>query len=272
MSARFAGRVIVITGASSGIGAEMARQFAAEGAWLVLAARDAAKLEAVATECRARHAESRALVVPTDVTIEAQCRALVERTMAEYARLDVLVVNAGMSMSARVDEITDIAVFESLMRTNFLGCVWCTVPALPHLKASRGQIVVISSLAGLTGVPKRSAYAASKHALAGFYDSLRIELAADGVAVTMVHPGFVYSDINLRALSADGTPYGERAYRRKTNETMPTAECARQILQATASRRRELIMTAKGKVGRLLKLVAPQFVDYLARRAVETRQ
>ena len=177
-----------------------------------------------------------------------------------------------MSMSARVDEITDISVFESLMRVNYLGCVWCTVPALPHLKTSRGQIVAISSLAGLTGVPKRSAYSASKYALAGFYDSLRIELASFGVGVTMVHPGFVYSDINLRALSADGTPFGERAYKRKSGEVMSTAECARQVLNATAARDRELIMTAKGKIGRILKLLSPRFVDFLARRAVETRQ
>jgi NAD(P)-dependent dehydrogenase (short-subunit alcohol dehydrogenase family) len=269
---RFTSQVVLITGASSGIGAEMARQFAAEGACLVLTARDAAKLDAVASECRAGRADARVVVVPTDVTIEAQCRDLIGRAIAEFGRLDALVLNAGMSMSARVDEITDIAVFETLMRLNYLGCVWCTVPALPHLKASRGRIVVISSLAGLTGVPRRSAYCASKHALAGFYDSLRIELAASGVSVTMVHPGFVYSDINRRALSADGTPFGERAYRRKPSEVMTTPECARQILNATAARRRELIMTAKGKLGRLFKLISPRFVDYLALRAIERGQ
>ena len=173
-AAAFRDNVVVVTGASAGIGAELARQLAAGGARLALAARDAARLEEVAAECRARG--GRALAVPTDVGEEAQCAALVERAVAEYGRLDTLVNNAGISMWARFDEITDLSIFERVMRVNYLGSVYCTHHALPHLKRSRGRIVGVSSLTGKTGVPTRSGYAASKHAMAGFFDSLRIEL------------------------------------------------------------------------------------------------
>ena len=132
--------------------------------------------------------------------------------------------------------------------------------------------MAISSLTGLTGVPKRTAYAATKHAMAGFFDSLRIELRDSGVAVTVIYPGFVFSEINQRALSSDGTPFGERAYQRTSVETMKTDECCRQILGAVARRDRDLVMTWRGKIGRMLKLISPSLVDGIARRAIERRQ
>lgn len=270
MNQPFAGLVVLITGASSGIGAELARQWAAAGARLALAARDEARLTQVADACRAAGAD--ALVVVGDVGVEQDCRSLVERTVAHYGRLDVLVNNAGLGSSAPFDTITDLSIFETLMRVNYLGSVWCTAHALPHLRKTAGRIVAISSLTGLTGVPKRTAYGATKHAMAGFFDSLRIELEGSGVSVTVIYPGFVFSEINQRALSADGTPYGERAYKRKPGETMPTEECARLILRATARRDRDLVMTWRGKLGRLLKLISPRLVDRIARRAIETRQ
>ncbi|WP_439643583.1 SDR family oxidoreductase [Gemmatimonas sp.] len=266
----FAGQVVLITGASTGIGAELARQFARAGAHVALAARDEVKLQAVADECRAAGGE--ALVVPTDVTIEAQCAAMVATTAAHFGRLDILVNNAGMSMSAMFDEITDLSIFEKLMRLNFLGSVWCTAYALPHLKQSRGRVVAISSLTGLAGVPKRSAYAASKHAMAGFFDSLRIELEDSGVSVTVVYPGFVFSEINARAYAPDGTAYGDRAYKRRPGETMETAECCRLILGAVARRDRDLVMTWRGKIGRLLKLISPRLVDRIAKQAIQFKQ
>ncbi|MFN8717663.1 MAG: SDR family oxidoreductase [Gemmatimonadaceae bacterium] len=270
MSGAFGGQVVLITGASSGIGAELARQCAAAGARVALAARDADALARVAEECRTHGGE--ALVVPTDVTVEAQCRAMVDRTVAHFGRLDMLVNNAGMSMSARFDEISDLSIFERLLRLNVLGSIWSTAFALPHLKQTRGRIVAISSLAGLTGVPKRSAYCASKHAMAGFVDALRVELRDSGVSVTVVYPGFVRSEINRRALAADGTPFGERAYLRQPREAMETAACARQILRAAAGRKRDLIMTVQGKVGRILKWLTPGLVDRLAFNATASRQ
>jgi NAD(P)-dependent dehydrogenase (short-subunit alcohol dehydrogenase family) len=270
MRGAFDGQVVLITGASSGIGAELARQFAAAGARVALAARDAEALARVAEECRTHGGD--ALVVPTDVTIEAQCQAMVDRTVVHFGRLDILVNNAGMSMSARFDEISDLSVFERLLRLNVLGSVWSTAFALPHLKQSRGRIVAIASLAGLTGVPKRTAYCASKHAMAGFFDALRIELRDSGVSVTVVYPGFVRSDINRRALAADGAPFGDRASLRQPREAMDTAECARQVLRATAARDRDLIMTLTGKLGRILKWLTPSLVDRLAFNATAARQ
>jgi len=270
MPGTFRGQVVLVTGASSGIGAELARQCAAAGAHVALAARDGARLAQVAADCRTRGGD--ALVLTGDVSIEADCKRLIDETVAHYGRLDTLINNAGLGASGRFDDITDLSIFETLMRVNFLGSVWCTAYALPHLKESRGRIVAISSLTGLTGVPKRTAYAATKHAMAGFFDSLRIELDGTGVSVTVVYPGFVFSEINQRALQPNGQPFGERAYLRKKGETMETDECCRQILAATAARQRDLVMTFRGKIGRLLKLISPSIVDGIARRAIDRRQ
>ena len=266
----FAGQVVLITGASTGIGAELARHFARAGARVALAARDEARLQAVAGECRA--AGAIALVVPTDVTIEAQCAHAVAATVEHFGRLDVLVNNAGISMCGLFEETTDLSIFEKLMRLNFLGSVWCTAFALPHLRQARGRVVAISSLTGLAGVPRRSAYAASKHAVAGFFDSLRIELEDSGVSVTVIYPGFVFSEINARAYAPDGTAYGDRAYTRRPGETMETAECCRLILGAVTRRDRELVMTWRGKIGRLLKVIWPRLVDRIAKQAIQFKQ
>ena len=266
-SAPFRGLAVVITGASTGIGRELALQLARQGARLALAARDAARLDEVAGECRALGAT--ALAIPTDVGEETQCRALIERTVAELGGVDVLVNNAGIGMWARFDEMTELSAFERIMRVNYLGSVYCTFYALPHLKRSRGRIVGVSSLTGKTGVPTRSGYAASKHAMAGFFDSIRIELHGSGVTVTMVYPGFVQTEIRERAFGPDGRPLGAGNSPVREREVMTAEECARQIVAAAASRRRERVMTARGKVGSWLKLVAPGVVDAVARRAIE---
>lgn len=267
MGDAFRGNVVVLTGASAGIGREMALQLASQGAELVLAARSPEPLEEVAAACRDRGA--RALAVPTDVGDEAQCRALVERAVEAYGRIDTLVNNAGIGMWARFDEMRDLAPFERIMRVNYLGCVYPTYYALPHLKASRGRIVVVNSLTGLTGVPTRSGYAASKHAVAGFFDSIRIELEDDGVTVTQVFPGFVATEIRERAFGPDGKPLGRGNSPVREREVMTAEECARQIVAAAAGRKRDLVMTLRGRLGAKLKLVAPGMVDRIARKAIE---
>lgn len=269
-SKAFAGNVVLITGASSGIGAELARQCAAAGARVALAARGAERLARVADECRRLGGD--AFVVAGDVGIEAECGRIVEATVAHYGRLDTLVNNAGLGASGRFADVTDLSVFDTLMRVNYLGSVWCTAHALPHLTRTGGRIVAISSLTGLTGVPKRTAYAATKHAVAGFFDSLRIELMDTGVTVTVIYPGFVVSEINRHALGPDGRPFGERAGQRTPAKTMPTDECCRLIMRAMAGRDRDLVMTWRGKIGRLLKLVSPALVDAMARRVIASRQ
>jgi short-subunit dehydrogenase len=260
----YADKVVILTGASQGIGRALALALAPQEPRLVLASRDAAALEAVARECRSRGAE--ALVVPTDVSDEAACRELVEQAVARLGGVDVLVNNAGIGMVARFDETADLAAFDRLMRVNYLGSVYPTRHALPHLKRSRGQIVAISSLAGLSGVPLRSAYAATKHAQIGFFDSLRIELQGSGVSVTVIAPYWVRSEIRRRALGPDGRPLGTSPV--MEDVVMTADECARRIVRAMERRQRLLVMTLKGKLGRWLKLVAPGLVDRIAERAV----
>ncbi len=265
-SRAFEDNVVIITGASLGLGAELARQLADQGAWLALAARSADRLEAVADECRARG--GRAIVAPTDVTDQAQCRALIERTVAEYGRIDTLINNAGMGMWARFEELQHLDVMQQLMWVNYLGSVYCTSYALPYLRQTRGRLAAISSLAGKTGVPAHSGYVASKHALTGFFDTLRIELQGSGVSVTVIFPGFVATGIHERNIGPDGRLLGQSHtvdYRR----AMPTETCARIVIRATARRRRQVVMTLRGKVGQWLRLIAPGLVDAMARRAVE---
>ena len=260
-------QVIVITGASEGIGAEMARQWAdalGERGALVLAARHAERLEAVAAECRARGAQ--ALAVPTDVGDQAQCVALIERAVRDFGRIDLLVNNAGMSAHAMLAEVTDLAWYEKLMRINFWGAVWCTHAALPHLKASRGRIVAVSSLVGLIALPGRTAYGATKAAMNSFFDALRLELADAGVSVTIAYPGVVATEIRRRGFNAQGAPAGVSGL--DEGHAMSTRVCARLIIGAAERRRREVVMTAQGKLARVLKIILPGVVDRMARAAL----
>jgi len=264
-NSQFHKTVVIITGASTGIGRELALLLAQQGALLALAARNAEKLEEVAAECRQRGC--RALVVPTDVAEKSQCKTLIERTVAEYSRIDTLINNAGITMWARFDDIQDLAMIEQIMRVNYFGSVYCTHYALPYLKETEGRIVGISSLAGKTGVPTRSGYAASKHAMTGFFDTLRIELANYGVSVTMIYPGFVATEVRQRAFGPDGKPLGKSPVRE--DEVMTVGTCSRLIVQAAAQRKRELVMTLRGRLGLWLKLISPGLVDRIARKAIE---
>lgn len=261
-----AGRNVVLTGASSGIGRALALALAERGARLVLAARDLSRLDEVAAECRARGAPA-VCVAPTDVGRPEDCRRLVETAARELSGIDVLVNNAGASMIARFDEVADLGVFEALVRVNYLGAVYATHFALPHLKTSRGQIVVMGSLAGLTGVPTRTGYAASKHALMGFFESLRIELLGTGVDVTIVAPDFVVTEIHRRSIGPDGRPLGRTPMR---ESALLTAEaCAELTVRAMERRQRLLITSFRGRAGRFLRLLWPALVDRMALRSVQ---
>jgi short-subunit dehydrogenase len=264
----FRDQVIVITGASEGIGRALALELAPHAPLLALAARNEARLAEVGDLCRAAGAP--VICVPTDVSDEQACRRLVEATMAAYGRIDVLVNNAGSTMWSRFESLASLDIFEQLLRVNFLGAVYCTRHALPALRETRGRIVAIASLAGLTGVPERTAYAASKHAMIGFFDSLRIELAGSGVSVTVVAPDFVVSEIHRRAIGADGKPLG--ATPMQESRIMSADECARMIMRAIANRDRLLITSLRGKLGRWLKLLAPGLIDRLAARAIAERR
>ncbi|HEY0821276.1 MAG TPA: SDR family oxidoreductase [Rhizobacter sp.] len=259
--------VIVITGASEGIGAEMARQWAQRGGAqqaLVLAARNVDRLNEVAAQCRQHGAQ--VLVQRCDVGVQADCEALVTATANTFGRLDTLVNNAGMSAQALFAEVNDLAWYETLMRINHWGSVWCTHAALPHLTAARGRIVAVSSLAGLVGVPGRTAYCATKFAMTGFFEALRTELKAAGVSVTLAYPGVVATEIRYRGFNAAGQAAGKSGLDERGAMTVET--CARLIIDGAESRRREVVMTAKGKLGRWLKLLVPGVVDTLALKAL----
>lgn len=259
-----AGKVVVLTGASQGIGKALALALARQKARLVLAARDRDALEAVAGACRGLGAE--ALAVPTDVSDPAAAERLVAAAVEAFSGIDVLVANAGITMLARFDEVTDLSVFDRVMRVNYLGSVYPTYFALPHLKRSRGQIVAVASLTGLTGVPTRTAYSASKHALFGLYDSLRIELRGTGVSITMVAPDFVVTETHRRAAGPDGKPVGKSPMQEA--RIMSAEECARRIVRAMERRQRLLILSLRGRLGRFVKLVAPGLIDAIAERAM----
>jgi short-subunit dehydrogenase len=258
-------KVVIVTGASSGIGRELATQLAARGASLVVAARGVDELEQTRIACASLGGQ--VIGMPTDVASQQSCQRLIDETIERFGRLDVLVNNAGISAYAPFERTTDLKLFERIMNVNYLGAVYCTHFALPQLKQQRGLIVAVSSLQGLTGFPGSSAYSASKHAMQGFFDSLRIELAADGVDVLVVSPGAVATQIHTRRLGPDGEMSVE-SLSRSNAAGMSAAECARQIVAAIERRRRELVMTSAGKLGRWLKLIAPAWTDRMVASAV----
>ncbi len=261
------GRRIILTGASEGIGRALALELAARGARVALAARDRERLDSLAQECRARGGE--ALAVPTDVTSQQDLEWLVAETVKSFGGVDVVIHNAGITMWSRFDALQDLSIFERLMEVNYHAPVRLTSLALPHLKQSHGLIVAVASLAGMTGVPERSAYAGSKHAMVGFFDSLRIELAGSGVDVCVVAPDFVVSEIHKRAIGPDGEPLGTSPM--KQAKIMTAAECALHIVRGIEKRQRLVLMTARGKLGRWLKLVAPSLIDRIAAKAIRQR-
>ncbi|PWF55429.1 SDR family oxidoreductase [Massilia glaciei] len=261
-------RVVIITGASDGIGAEIARQLAAtEGARiaLVLAARNMAMLEAVAGECAALGAAT--LALQTDVSVQDDCKRMVAATLERFGRIDVLINNAGRSAHALFEDVSDLGWYEDLMRVNLWGSVWCTHAALPSLKASKGSIVAVSSLAGLVGVPGRTAYGATKFAVSGFFESLRAELKGAGVSVTTAYPGVVATRIRHNGYNAEGERLGTSSL--NEDQAMPVAQCASLIIDGMNGRKREVVMTAKGKIGRFLKLLVPGMIENMALAAVK---
>ena len=261
----FAGKVVVVTGASSGIGRAAALGFSREGASVVLVSRDQAALETVAAECRVRG--GRALVVATDVTDEVECRELVEHAVAEYGRVDTLINNAGLSMWMKLEDVEDLSTIEYLMRVNFFGSMYCTYYALPYLKQTKGRIVAVASVAARTGIPTRTGYSASKHAMVGFFESLRIEVEDDGISVTIAFPDFVASGMHTRSLGADGKPLGHNPL--QVDKLMTSEECAGLIIDGTAARKRQIVMSNRSRFGQWLKLIAPGKVDQIAKRAIE---
>jgi short-subunit dehydrogenase len=257
----FAGKVAWLTGASSGIGAALAQALAQRGATLVLSARNEELLRNVNDACAN---VDRHLVLPLDVSVVGTFEAAVQTVLARFGQIDLLVHCAGISQRALAVE-TNIDVDRRIMEVNYFGTVALTKRVLPSMLARRsGQIVVVSSLLGKFGAPTRSAYAASKHALMGFFDSLRAEVADEGIVVTIVCPGFVRTNASRNALRGDGTPFNrmdEMIQRGMTSE-----DCARQIVRAIERRRREVYIAGKEKLGLYLSRFTPSLFARFIRR------
>jgi short-subunit dehydrogenase len=254
---------VVVTGASEGIGRAVALEAARRGARLTLAARSAEKLEALRQEIAAAGSEAEA--IRTDVTREDDCRNLMSAAAARFGGIDILVANAGVGSASQTGvEATDPASVRHFMEVNFMGAVHTTHAALPYLKASAGLIAAISSLQGLIGFPVSPGYAASKHAMQGFFNSLRINLAGQ-VRVLVVSPGPVDTAIHVKGASAAAPPPAQRMAR----ASMPVETCARLICDAVEAGRRDCIMTAPGKLAHWLYPFVPDFVDGRTARAVQ---
>lgn len=251
-------QVVIITGASTGIGRSLALRLAGAGAKVAIAARRVEKLEEVAAECRTRGGE--VLLVPTDVSNESQCKLLVEKTITAFGSLDMLINNAGLAVVARLEDYANLDLFRHTMSVNFFGAVYCTYYALPHLKQNRGRIVAVSSLGGKSPAPYNSAYVSSKYAMHGFFDSLRIELIRHEVSVTVICPSWVVTNFHEVQMDKDGVSIGPRGRTIYTEKMMSADRCAELILRAAEKRKREVMM-GPGKVIAWLKLISPSLLD-----------
>ncbi len=261
MSGTFQQRVVVVTGGASGIGAALAREFLERGALVALLDADEASL----TRRRAilNAPPERVMTIGCEVSREECCRAAMGQVLSRWGGIDVLVNNAGITQRGFFQE-TRSAVFERVMAVNFFGALYCTQAAIESLSARRGTIIVVESLAGVTPLLGRSGYCASKHALHGLFTTLRAELRPQGVHVLIACPGFVRTDLQRRALGADG---GIAAHPRTVlgREAEPQ-EVARLICHAAARRREMLVLTPMGRLGYWVSRFSPPLFERLMAR------
>ncbi len=262
----FAEQSILITGASAGLGAALAQALAADGARLTLMARRADRLKLVVDACHAAGGSAQA--VEGDVTIPEDGIRLTQAAIDAYGAVDGLIANAGLSMWARFDEVEDITVFRQLMEVNYLGAVHCLHPALPHLKKSGGMFVAISSIQARIGVPHHTGYVASKHALQGLCDALRMEVADDGVGVLTVLLHWLRgTELRQHAFGADGEAMGD-SRRKHSSESIGLDDAVVQILAAMGRRDRQIVLPWKLKALLGVNALKPQWAEALIRRAV----
>lgn len=249
-------KVVVITGASSGIGKALATTYAKSGAKLVLGARRLDRLESLASEL-----DTETICVATDVTKEQDCKQLIDSAVDHFGKIDVLINNAGISMRALFEDL-ELDVLKNVMDVNFWGTVYCTKYALPHIIETKGSIVGVISIAGYIGLPGRTGYAASKFAVRGFLDTVRIENLHKGVHVLVAAPGFTASEIRTKALVEDGSSQGDTP--RNESKMMSAEQCAQHIYKAVKRRKRSLILTfIEGKFTVFLSKFFPSLLDRL---------
>ena len=254
----FRDKVVIVTGASSGIGKAIATEFAMKGSKVVLAARTEEKLVSLQKELVDKG--YKAFYVITDVSIESDCKRLIDLTVEKYGTIDILINNAGISMRASFIDV-DLSVLHRLMDVNFWGTVYCSKYALPYLLLQRGSLVAVSSVAGFHGLPGRTGYSASKFAIHGFLETIRIENLKKGLHVMIIAPGFTASEIRKRALIHDGSEQGESPL--KENNLKTPEYVAKWVLKGIRKKKRNKLITLDGKLTALLQRITPGFVDWV---------
>lgn len=250
-------KLVIITGASSGIGKSLAYRYAQEGANLVLAARQYPLLCSIAQDIEDKFGV-KAIAVACDVSKEVYCKQLIEEAIRLFGRIDILVNNAGISMRALFADV-DLKVMHEIMDVNFWGSVYCTKYAMPELLKTKGTVVGISSVAGYKGLPGRAGYSASKFALQGFLESLRIENLKTGIHVMIACPGFTTSNIRNTARAKDGSLQGESPL--DENKMMHPDQVADQIVSAMLKRKNKITLTLQGKATIFTNKFLPNLVD-----------
>ncbi len=263
----FKDKTMVITGASSGLGAAMAMAFAREGANLALFSPEKERQEAVAKRCE--EAGGLSLPVIGDVTRPEDCARLIDETIGRFGRLDYMIANAGISMWAPFEEVKDLGVFRRLMEVNYLGAVHCIHYALPHLKKERGMIVAISSIQARICVPQHTGYVASKHALQGFCETLRMELQGTGVDILTVLPHWLRgTELRQHALNPNGQELGATS-RKHSRESISMEDACAAIVAAMRKRRRDLVIPWKLKLLHAMGVVFPKLAEAMIMNAVK---
>ena len=254
----FQNKVVVVTGASSGIGRAIAREFAERRAIVVLASRNESTLKTLVSEFISNGGT--AMAFPTDVTDEEQCKSLIEGTVNTFGKIDILVNNAGISMRANFLDL-EVDVLKKIMNTNFWGTVYCTKFALSHILKQKGSVVGISSICGITPLPGRTGYVASKHAINGLLESLRLENNTDDLHVMLVHPGFTSSNIRNVALNNLGEPQIETPL--EEEKLMPAERVAKEVISGIVYRKKNITLTTEGRLITWIYRHMPNLADRL---------
>jgi len=256
----FKNKTFLITGASSGLGRALTIQLDRMDANIAIMSRNVSALEETAAFC-----QNSPLLIPGNITSEKNCQEAMAQVITHFGHLDHLVLNAGVSMYSYFEALSDLKVMHQLMETNYLGAIHCTYHALPYLKKTKGLITVISSIQGKIGVPYHTGYCASKHALDGFFNSLRMELD-QSIDILMVSPGWIRgTELKKNALAAQDHKTSFLPDKQK-GESIPLEKCCEKILSAMYRRKRELIIPDKYRWLPWLKLIAPVFLDNLVKR------
>lgn len=259
MSNFFSNKVAVVTGGTDGIGKALVDALLAHGAKVATCGRHHDKLY----KLQAEYPSYPLHTVVADVSNENDCRHFIESTINVFGGIDIIINNAGISMRSLFKD-AEVEVIKKVMDINFFGAVYCTRFAINSLIERKGSIVGISSIAGYRGLPGRSGYSASKFALQGWLESIKTELAGDGVHVMWVSPGFTTSNIRNAALNSKGQAQGESPM--DENKMMTAQECAQKILKAIKNKKRSLVMTFTGKETVFMQKFFPSLADKFVRK------